>query len=106
MARIVDAIGRVSGGSLSCVEAAALLGVSERHFRRLRDAYLEGGAEAIIDRRRGRPVSNKVAAAIEDWVAEQYRSKYFDFTAKHFHEALKKDGFGYGYTWTKSVLYL
>ncbi len=106
MARIVDAIGRVGGGALSCVEAAALLGVSERHFRRLRDAYFEGGAEAIIDKRRGRPASNKVAAAIEDWVAEQYLSKYFDFTAKHFHEALKKDGFRYGYTWTKSVLYL
>ncbi len=62
MARIVDAIGRVGGGALSCVEAAALLGISERHFRRLRDAYVEGGAEAIIDRRRGRPASNKVAA--------------------------------------------
>src|SRR5208337_3991848 len=106
MARIVDAIGRVRGGALSCVEAAALLGLWERHFRRLRDAYREGGAEAIIDKRRGRPAPNKVAAAIADWVAEQYRTNYFDFTAKHFHEALKKDGFRYGYTWTKSVLYL
>lgn len=106
MARIVDAIGRVREKRLSCVEAAGLLGISERHFRRLRDAYLEGGAEAIIDRRRGRPASNKAAAAIADWVAEQYRTKYFDFTAKHFHEALARDGFRYGYTWTKSVLYL
>jgi transposase len=106
MARIVDAIGREQSGSLSCVEAAALLGVSERHFRRLRDAYLEGGAEAIIDKRRGRPASNKAPAKIGDWVAEQYLSKYFDFTAKHFHEAMKKEGLRYGYTWTKSVLYL
>jgi hypothetical protein len=52
MAWIADAIGRVRGGALNCVEAAALLGISERHFRRLRDAYLEGGAEAIIDKRR------------------------------------------------------
>jgi transposase len=106
MARIVDAIGRVREKHLSCVEAAELLGLSERHFRRLRDAYLEGGAEAIIDKRRGRPASNKVASAIADWVADQYRTKYFDFTAKHFHEALKKQGFRYGYTWTKSELYL
>jgi len=106
MARIVDAIGRVRDKRLSCVEAAELLGLSERHFRRLRDAYLEGGAEAIIDKRRGRAASNKVSAAIGDWVAEQYRTKYFDFTAKHFHEALRKDGFRYSYTWTKSVLYL
>jgi transposase len=106
MARIVDAIGREQSGVLSCVEAAALLGVSERHFRRLRDSYLEGGAEAIIDRRRGRPASNKAPDEIAGWVAEQYRTKYFDFTAKHFHEALKKEGFRYGYSWTKSVLYL
>lgn len=106
MARIVDAIGRVREKRLGCVEAAELLGISERHFRRLRDAYLEGGAEAIIDKRRGRAASNKVSAAIGDWVAEQYRTKYFDFTAKHFHEALRKDGFRYSYTWTKSVLYL
>ena len=92
MARIADAIGRVRGGALSCVDAAGLLGMSERHFRRLRDAYLEGGAEAIIDKRRGRPASNKVADAIADWVVEQYRTKYFDFTAKHFHEALKRQG--------------
>jgi transposase len=106
MARIVDAIGRVRGGALSCVDAAALLGISERHFRRLRDAYLEGGAEAIIDKRRGRPAPNKAPDKIADWVAEQYRAKYFDFTARHFHEALKKEGLRYGYTWTKSVLYL
>ena len=106
MARIVDAIGRVREKGLSCVEAAELLGLSERHFRRLRDAYLEGGAEAIIDKRRGRPAANRIGAAIADWVAEQYRTKYFDFSARHFHEALKRDGFRYGYTWTKSVLYL
>lgn len=39
MARIVEAIGRVRSNSPSCVEAADWLGISERHFRRLRDAY-------------------------------------------------------------------
>ncbi len=102
MAWIVAAIGREQSGRLSCIEAAALLGISERHFRRLRDAYLEGGAEGIIDKRRRRPASNKII----DWVVEQYRTKYFDFTAKHFHEAMRKEGLRYGYTWTKSVLYL
>ena len=54
MARIIDAIGLHQARKLSCVEAAELLGMSERHFRRLRDAYEERGAEGIIDRRRGR----------------------------------------------------
>src|SRR3954447_8420176 len=54
MARIIDAIGLHQARKLSCVEAAELLGMSERHFRRLRDAYEERGAEGIIARRRGR----------------------------------------------------
>src|SRR3954462_4447063 len=54
MARIIDAIGLHQARKLSCVEAAELLGMSERHFRRLRDAYEERGAEGIGDRRRGR----------------------------------------------------
>jgi len=106
MARIVETIGRVREEQLSCVEAAALLGMSERHFRRLRDAYAEGGAAAIVDRRRGKAPSNRASEAIKDWVVEQYVTRYFDFTPKHFHEELKKRGFDWGYTWTKSVLYL
>ena len=54
MARIIDAIGLHQARKLSCVEAAELLGMSERHFRRLRDAYEAHGAEGIVDRRRGR----------------------------------------------------
>ena len=34
MARIIEAIGQYRTGRLSCVEAAEVLGVSERHFRR------------------------------------------------------------------------
>lgn len=106
MARIVETIGRVRAKKLSCVEAAEVLGMSERHFRRLRDSYEEDGAEAIVDRRRGRPASNKASGAVADFVVEAYRTRYFDFTPKHFHEELQKLGFRYGYTWTKSVLYL
>jgi transposase len=108
MARIVEAIGRVRAKQLSCIEAAEWLGISERHFRRLRDGYEEGGAAAIMDRRRGRPASNKASDDAVDFVSEQYRTRYFDFTPKHFYEALRKahPEFRYGYTWTKSVLYL
>ena len=42
MARIVEAIGRWRSGELSCGEAAQVLGMSERHFRRLRDRCRAG----------------------------------------------------------------
>jgi hypothetical protein len=54
MARYVEALERHRGGRLSCVEAAEVLGIGERHFRRLRDRYEAAGAKGLIDRRRGR----------------------------------------------------
>src|SRR5919206_5385998 len=105
MARIVDAIGGWHRGELSCQEAAELLGISERHFRRLRDRYEAEGAEGIIDRRRGRASARRAPLDRIEWVLEPYRTRSFDVTVKHFHEELEKQGFAYGYTWTKSVLH-
>jgi transposase len=105
VARLVEAIGRYRTGALSCVEAAEVLGMSERHFRRLRDRYEAEGAEGLLDRRRGRASGRRVAVDRIEWVLEQYRTRYFDFTAKHFHERLVAEGgFELGYTWTKLVL--
>src|SRR4051812_12596130 len=84
--------------------------MSERHFRRLRDAYEERGAEGIIDRRRGRASGRRAGVDEIAWLIEAFRTRYFDFTAKHFHKAIHgrpmADGkpFVRSYTWTKSVL--
>jgi len=105
MARLLDAITRWQSGGLSCLEAAEFLGISERQFRRLRDRYEEDGADGLIDRRRGRASGKRVAVDRIEWVLEQYRTRYFDFTAKHFHEHLVRDhGFKLSYTWTKLAL--
>jgi transposase len=105
VARIVEAIGRYRGGALSCVEAAEALGMSERHFRRLRERYEADGAEGLIDRRRGRASGRRAPVDRIEWVLEQYRTRYWDFTAKHFHERLVAGHkFELGYTWTKRVL--
>jgi transposase len=105
MARIVEAIGRWRSGALSCGEAAEMLGMSERHFRRLRDRYEAEGAEGLIDRRRGRVSGRRVPLDRIEWVLEQFRTRYFDFTVKHFHEQLVAEHrFALGYTWTKRVL--
>jgi transposase len=106
MSRYLDGIYRYREGRLSCVEAGELLGISERHFRRLRDRYEAEGAEGLIDRRRGRASGRRAAVDQIEFVVEQYRTRYFDFTVKHFHEALtaERPGFNLSYTWTKTVL--
>ena len=45
---------------LSQHEAASILGVSERTFRRWRDRYEAGGAEGLYDRRLGKPPGRRV----------------------------------------------
>ena len=79
--------------------------MSERHFRRLRDRYEADGVEGLVDRRLGRASGRRAPVDRIEWVLEQYRTRYFDFTAKHFHERLVAEGhFELGYTWTKLVL--
>src|SRR4051812_21418322 len=74
--------------------------------------FVTHGAEGIVDRRRGRASGRRAPVDEVAWVVEEFRTRYFDFTAKHFHEAIHgrpmADGtpFGRGYTWTKSVLQL
>ena len=83
--------------------------MSERHFRRLRDVYEAEDADGIIDRRRGRASGRRAPMDEIEWVLEEFRTRHFDFTAKHFHEAIVErpmgDGapFKRGCTWTKGV---
>ena len=46
-ARVLEAITSHRAGRLSCVGAGELLGFSERHFRRLRDAFEERGEDGL-----------------------------------------------------------
>jgi transposase len=103
--RIGETIGRYRSGALSCIEASEVLGMSERHFRRLRDRYEAEGAEGIVDRRLGRASARRAPLDQIEWVLELFRTRYWDFTAKHFHEHLERDhGFQLSYSWTKSQL--
>ncbi len=64
MARIVEAVTYHRAARMRCVEAAAFLGMSERHFRRLRDRYEGEGAEGIADKRLGRGV-----CCVQRWIS-------------------------------------
>ena len=105
MARYIEGLERYRAGRLSCGEVAELLGISERHFRRLRDRYEAEGAEGLIHRRRGRASGRRAPMDQIEFVVEQYRTRYWDFTVKHVHAALQAEyGVRLGYTWTKAVL--
>jgi transposase len=90
---------------LSQLEAAELLGVGERTFRRWCARFEEKGESGLADGRLGRRASNRISDEKAAEVESLYRSRYQGFTAKHFHEQLvRHHSFTWGYTWTKTFL--
>ena len=91
---------------LSQAEAAEVLGMSERSFRRWHRRYEEEGPAGLSDRRLGKASARRVPVDEAMRVERLYRERYQGFTAKHFHEHLVGDhGFRWGYTWTKTFLH-
>jgi transposase len=102
MAVFLNLLHRWESAELNQAEAAELLGVSERTFRRWRDSYEADGEAGLADRRLGKASGRRVPVDRAEEVEALYRERYQGFTVKHFHEHLVKDhGFGWGYTWTK-----
>jgi transposase len=103
--RFVDVLGRTERSELSQMEAAELLGISERTFRRWRDRHREDGPEGLLDRRLQPSLRRAPVAEIERMLG-LYRDLYRGFTVKHFHEQLgKRHGYTLGYTVTKLHLH-
>ena len=103
--RFEDLLGRQRRGELCQEEAAEILGISERTFRRWRDRLEDEGASGLDDRRL-RPSSRRAPEAEISRMLELYRSHYEDFTVKHFHEQLvKRHNYTLGYTVTKVCLH-
>ncbi len=105
MIKFLDIMSRYEAAEFGQLEAASLLGIGERTFRRWCQRHEEDGEAGLLDRRLGRVSNKRVPKAREAEVEALYRSRYSGFTAKHFHEHLVKDhGFSWGYTWTKTFL--
>jgi transposase len=100
-----NVLDRYESSELNQIEAAELLGVSERTFRRWCVRFEEAGEAGLLDRRLGGVSGKRVGVDREQEVEALYRRRYSGFTAKHFHEHLVRDHrFTWGSTWTKLFL--
>jgi len=100
-----EILGRTRSRELSQGEAASVLGVSERTFRRWRERYDAEGAEGLYDRRLGRVSSRRAPVDEVMRVLELFDTRYWDFTAKHFHEKLAEEhGLARSYNWVRLTL--
>ena len=106
MKKFRDVLSRWERKELSGLEAGELLGVSERQFRRYRDRYEEDGLAGLADKRLGKASVRRVPVDEIAWMLDQYRSQYWGWNVKHFHERLQRHhGFNWGYTWVKTQLH-
>lgn len=90
---------------LTVLQAADLLGVTERTFRRWSQRYEEAGAEGLADLRLGRIAHN--AAPVDEvmHLLSLFETRYSNFTVAHFYDKYKDDHAGQrSYTWVKNKL--
>ncbi len=92
-------------GRLTQEEAARLLGVCDRTYRRYLVRYEEQGMEGLIDRRLGQ-ISHRSAPVDEVMaLADLYSRRYQGLTVKHFYSWYRRAHEGMrSYTWVKNTL--
>lgn len=102
--RFEEAYGGWQSGRLTQEEAARLLGVCDRTFRRYVARYEEEGLEGLIDRRLGQLSHRR--APVDEVMAliERYRSRFEGWNVKHFHAWYRRAGGRRSYTWVKNRL--
>ncbi len=91
--------------ALTMAEAAEMLGVTERTFRRWSTRYEAEGVAGLEDRRLGRASARAVPVDEALQMVTLYESHYTGWTVKHFHERWQDEhGGARSYTWTKNRL--
>ncbi len=102
--RFKEAYGGWQEDRLTQEEAALILGISDRTFRRYIDRYEESGLEGLADKRLTQ-VSNR-RAPVDEVVAlvDLYSSRHQGWNAQHFHDWYSKHGGVRSYTWVKNQL--
>lgn len=90
---------------LSVEEAANLLGVHERTFRRWIKRYEEEGAAGLADARIGRLAHNTAPVNEITEMLLLFETHYRDFTVSHFYDKYTAEhGGNRCYTWVKNRL--
>src|SRR5213076_2500659 len=103
--KIKEVITRAMGGLITWMQAAEIIGITDRSMRRWRKRLGTGGYEALLDRRSRRPSGKRVEMAVVEKVLKLYREKYFDLNVKHFVEKLHgQEQIALSYTWVKTAL--
>ena len=103
--KIKEVITRAMSGAINWMQAAEILGMSDRQLRRWRKRWDKCGYDGLFDHRTRQPSPKRVPMADVEAVLKLYREKYFDLNVKHFVEKLHtQEQIPLSYTWVKTAL--
>jgi len=103
--KIQEVILRAMAKKLTWLQAAQIIGITDRQMRRWRRRYEVWGYDGLFDRRKGKPSPRRVPVETVEKVLGLYRDKYFDFNVRHFHEKLEEEhDIHLSYVWVKLAL--
>ena len=102
--QFIDVLSIWTEGRLVQEDAAQMLGICARTFRRYIERYEEEGIEGLVDKRLTQASTRK--APVDEVVAlvGRYKAKYRGWNAKHFHSWYRREGGQRSYTWVKGQL--
>jgi transposase len=104
MMRFEEAYGGWQKGRLSQEEAARLLGVCERTFRRQINRYEDEGIQGLIDKRLSQASHRRAPVDEVMQLTDRYRRRHMGWSAKHYYAWYRRDGGKRSYTWVKNRL--
>jgi len=91
-------------GRLTQEEAARMLSVTDRTFRRYIDRYNENGLDGLLDKRLTQASARKAPVDEVMKLVERYQSKHKGWNVSHFHSWYRREGGTRSYTWVKNQL--
>src|SRR6202451_2425102 len=103
--KVQDVLLKAMAKKITWLDAAEIIGVTDRTMRRWRERMEEGGYAGLGDRRKGKGSFRKVPLATVEEVLRLYSEVYYDLNVRHFHEKLgEKHAIELSYTWVQQAL--
>ena len=88
--KIQEVILRALAKKMTWLQAAEVIGITDRQRRRWKRRYEAYGYDGLFDRRRGKPSPRRVPLEMVEKVLGLYRERYFDLNVRHFRKAARR----------------
>jgi len=103
--KVQEVILRAISGQILWMEAAEILGITDRQMRRWKRRYEEYGYDGLYDRRKKMPSPKRMPLEKAEKILKLYREKYFDFNISHFYDKLRNGhNIKISYNWVRLAL--